>query len=484
MTRSIRLALALTTLSCALLAPLAFGAPLGTAFTYQGKLAKDAAPYAGTADFVFRLYDDPAAGNQVGADVSLAGITVTDGLFTVDLDFGAVFNGEAMWLEISVQTPGDADYTALAPRQSLAATPYALHALSAPGGGGTSQWNDNPNGIDYPNNVGIGGQPGPGIKLFVDGGTANLNPLYVANNNVNYAALAVHNFASGGYGLYDLSTRNYVAGKLGIGNLNPTYPLEVNSTLGGGVRITSSGYVFDNTRAALYVHGMNGGGIFGAPSGGIYASSVDDRGISGWSTNYWGVSGDCTSAGTYGVLGSPGEGVYGSSPNVAKPGGRFVCPPGGISVDGSAGLVKAKTLQILGADLAESFPVADAAEPGTVLMLTGDADGRLCVADEAYSPRVAGVVSGANGLDAAVVLKGASFEGDGHAPVALSGRVWVKCDASRAAIRVGDLLTTSDVPGHAMRASDRERAHGAVLGKAMTALEEGMGMVLVLVNLQ
>jgi hypothetical protein len=117
-------------------------------------------------------------------------------------------------------------------------------------------------------------------------------------------------------------------------------------------------------------------------------------------------------------------------------------------------------------------------------MLGGDDGAALRVADEPYSRRVAGVVSGANGLAAAVVLKGKSFEASGQAPVALSGRVWVKCDATHAPIHVGDLLTTADRKGHAMVASDRERAYGAVLGKAMTSLESGRGLVLVLVSLQ
>jgi hypothetical protein len=62
--------------------------------------------------------------------------------------------------------------------------------------------------------------------------------------------------------------------------------------------------------------------------------------------------------------------------------------------------------------------------------------------------------------------------------------VWCYCDAATQAIQPGDLLTTSDTPGHAMKATDREHSHGAVLGKAMTALNDGeRGLVLVLVNL-
>ena len=75
-------------------------------------------------------------------------------------------------------------------------------------------------------------------------------------------------------------------------------------------------------------------------------------------------------------------------------------------------------------------------------------------------------------------------EADGASPVALTGRVYCLADASNVSIQPGDLLTSSDVPGHAMRVTDYERARGAVLGKAMSSLKHGRGLVLVLVNLQ
>jgi len=100
----------------------------------------------------------------------------------------------------------------------------------------------------------------------------------------------------------------------------------------------------------------------------------------------------------------------------------------------------------------------------------------------------AGVLSGANGLKPGMVL---SAEGQPHTaagndtmPLAMTGRVWVLCDASHGAIHRGDSLTTSMTPGHAMVATDDARASRAVIGKAMTELVEGRGMVLVLVNLQ
>lgn len=71
----------------------------------------------------------------------------------------------------------------------------------------------------------------------------------------------------------------------------------------------------------------------------------------------------------------------------------------------------------------------------------------------------------------------------GEYPVALTGRVYCKADASQAAIEPGDLITTSDLPGHGMKVDDPSRAHGAIIGKAMTGLESGQGLVLVLVSL-
>lgn len=149
------------------------------------------------------------------------------------------------------------------------------------------------------------------------------------------------------------------------------------------------------------------------------------------------------------------------------------------------GRLKTNILEVAGADLAEKFPSNDKnVEPGTVMEIDPDQLGKLRIARGAYSTRVAGVVSGAGNLQTGAVLGNQPGSDDGPA-IALSGRVWVQCDASTAAISAGDLLTTSDTPGHAMKATHRERSHGAVLGKAMTKLDQGeRGLVLVLVNLQ
>lgn len=137
-----------------------------------------------------------------------------------------------------------------------------------------------------------------------------------------------------------------------------------------------------------------------------------------------------------------------------------------------------------GADLAEPFPMKEEAiEKGAVVVIDDDHPGQLKRSTRAYDTRVAGIVSGANGISPGISLKqeGALDQGQN---VALTGRVYVRADASPAAIKPGDLLTTSDLPGHAMKVLDPAKAQGAILGKAMSSLNEGTGLVLVLVTLQ
>jgi hypothetical protein len=124
------LLLALTGLSA--LIPQLSAAPVGTAFTYQGRLDDGADPAQGTYDLRFTIYDAASGGGVVGGPLTNAVTGVTNGLFTVALDFGAgAFAGDARWLEVAVQTNGSGAFTTLSPRQPLAPSPYALYAPSA-----------------------------------------------------------------------------------------------------------------------------------------------------------------------------------------------------------------------------------------------------------------------------------------------------------------------------------------------------------------
>lgn len=140
-----------------------------------------------------------------------------------------------------------------------------------------------------------------------------------------------------------------------------------------------------------------------------------------------------------------------------------------------------------GSDLSEHFDIAAGAraiEPGSVVSIDPSSPGDLQISTEAYDRKVAGIISGADGVKPGLLMGQKGTVADGEYPVALTGRVYCKVDASFGAIAPGDLLTTSPTPGHAMKVTDHGQSQGAILGKAMTALEAGQGTVLVLVSLQ
>jgi hypothetical protein len=149
------------------------------------------------------------------------------------------------------------------------------------------------------------------------------------------------------------------------------------------------------------------------------------------------------------------------------------------------GILTTKVLTITGgADIAEPFEMShDEITKGSVVVIDEQNPGKLKRSARAYDTRVAGVVSGAGGVKPGLTLQ-QEHKLDGGQHVALTGRVYVQADATQASIQPGDLLTSSDTPGHAMKVMDHGRAQGAILGKAMTVLGEGKGLVLVLVSLQ
>jgi hypothetical protein len=151
-----------------------------------------------------------------------------------------------------------------------------------------------------------------------------------------------------------------------------------------------------------------------------------------------------------------------------------------IHLDGQAG-----DIILSNADFAEDFDIAPASEqslaPGTVMVL--DAAGKLTESERAYDRKVAGVISGAGNYRPGIIMD-KDPEKENRLPIALVGKVYCKVDADFGPIESGDLLTTSGRPGHAMKATDPMRAFGSIIGKALTPLEKGQGMIPILVSLQ
>lgn len=218
-----------------------------------------------------------------------------------------------------------------------------------------------------------------------------------------------------------------------------------------------------DTDAAVYGDSKQFSGVWGT------SHDRNNNGVFGYNdapTGGFGVSGIATGAGGVGVFGK------------GQVAGRF---QGNVEVTGD--LQCTGDIRLTNADGAEEFDIADveAVEPGTVMVL-GD-EGVLHTSHQAYDRRVAGIVSGAGTYQPALILD-RQEDSANRLPIALFGKVFCKVDAGFGAVQIGDLLTTSPTPGHAMKVGDPAQALGAIVGKALRPLGEGQGLIPVLVALQ
>lgn len=251
-------------------------------------------------------------------------------------------------------------------------------------------------------------------------------------------------------------------------SLTSSNPLELGAQLGGGVGVI----------------GASGSGV------GVQGTSNSSNGVRGTSNSplHAGVSANNTAAAIPGTPSAFAIWAGGSAIAIYAEGtqhaGYFV---GHVQHNGDVLTTGTHTVNgdivLANADCAEEFDVTDAAEiePGTVMVL--DEHGTVRSSSEAYDKKVAGVISGAGDYKPGMILdkKDAS---EGRMPVALVGKVYCKVDAQYAPVEVGDLLTTSPTPGHAMKADDPFKAFGTVIGKALQPLASGQDLIPILVALQ
>lgn len=167
-------------------------------FTYQGRLTDGGTPANGTYDLEFKLYDALTDGTLQGSPntVTKTSVNVTNGVFTVQLDFGvSAFTGPERFLEIGVKHPNDSSYTLLSPRQQLTSTPYAMRSLNAANAA---------NANNAQNADKLGNNPASFYVLTTDGRlsdarppTAN-SPAYIQNTQ---SPQAISNFNISGNGV-------------------------------------------------------------------------------------------------------------------------------------------------------------------------------------------------------------------------------------------------------------------------------------------
>jgi hypothetical protein len=398
---------------------------------YQGMLTKSDGKTPvddGNYNLTFKIYGSLAGTDSLWREYH-PNVPVTNGLFNIILGsittLNLAFNTD-YWLGIRVGSDPE-----LSPRIRLTSVGYAYRAvnadtasvaLTAPNGGG---WTDAGSKVyltTSSDSVGIGTNT-PKNKLDVEGGVV-IGDAYS--------------------GSYTAPTNGLlVLGNIGVGTPNPKAKLDVV----GMVRVKSVTWPDSGRGMELgYNSGLHKGYI-----------QVYDRDSTKWGNLYLGD-------GNVGIgTGYPGEKLH------------------------VVGTVKCSVLKLTGgSDIAEPFDIkkTDMVKTGMVLVIDPDNPGKLKLSDKAYDRCVAGIISGAGGIEPGVLMGKSNSVADGEYPVAMTGRVYGWADASNGPIQPGDLLTTSDTPGHAMKVTDYTKAQGAVIGKAMSSLQKGRGLVLVLVSLQ
>jgi hypothetical protein len=248
--------------------------------------------------------------------------------------------------------------------------------------------------------------------------------------------------------------------------------------------------------ASAVVEGLHGVDVFDDAAGigvcgehrgagiGVKAVSRGGMGLAAYSNEHEGVHAETHSMNTAAVAAynlnprGGGAAVYARKLGPRGHAGFF---DGRVWVGGE--LAVGGDILLANADCAEDFDVVNAstATAGTVMVI-GD-DGVLEPSSRAYDRCVVGVISGAGDYKPGLILdKQASSEN--RQPIALLGKVCCKVTAEFGAIDAGDLLTTSPVPGHAMKSSEPSKAFGAVIGKALRPLRDGRGLIPILIALQ
>lgn len=512
----------------------------GTAFTYQGQLKNSGAAVNSATDMQFSLWTAASGGSQIGSTITQTNVAVTQGLFTTPVDFGVnpYTSNQTLWLQIAVRNPaGTGSYVPMSSRQQLTPAPFSMatRGINVNSAGTATIGNAASAGLlqfarggDGATNAGFLGWLSPAdnttfrLANLSGGGLLRLESNTATTFNRSFDGAEVMRITNGG--------------KVGIGNAGPGSVLDVVGTgptvAGTGparvIRAQASPSVTFGTCISADATNLAGGKVWDFFSTGGAAGEGQGKLILRNNTDLVNAltitpnamvaigvnnvnpgsmldvrlpNNNAGSAIQFGsqsyCMGRLGEDANTNTVVVAN---AFPTGTAPVSIDfrigGTApantkarvrddGVFEVKTLQINGgSDLVEGFDSQTKdIEPGTLMVIDPEHPGQLVPSSGAYDSRVAGIVSGAGGVNPGIKM-GQDGVLDGEHLIAMTGRVYVKATTAGGPIQPGDLLTTSDIPGHAMKASDRDRAGGATVGKAMSALDKDTGLVLVLVNLQ
>ncbi len=458
---------------------------------YQGKLTyTDGAPVSDTVSASFALFDTatPVQGENPLWEENDITLLVTDGIYNVELGAHQPFpqdlftNNDDLYLKITIN--GEE----MAPLHHLSATSYAMRANYAEVAAGMKNGTI-PDDLYITGRLGIG-RNSPRSDLEIQGtsglrvSTGQLANVFGEFKHGFSQGLIINSNAGGGWAdirfQSDGVDRMFIehAGNVGIGTSTPQARLDVSGNtiisgrLGVGTTAPEAKVVIQGSGASWtdgFLFIKNDGEDAGLR---LYSDDTTVRHHIFNDTGFFNSLRICP-AGTY----TSGGITITQGGNVGIGTGSQV-PTSRLTVAGSIKLTG-------GSDLSEPFKFnePELIGPGMVVAIDPDNPGNLKPARKPYDRCVAGIVSGAGGIRPGLLMMQAdALEGDHQ--VALVGRVYGLCDASYGPIKPGDLLTTSPTPGHAMKVTDYNRAQGAILGKAMTKLEDGKGLVLVLVGLQ
>jgi hypothetical protein len=291
-----------------------------------------------------------------------------------------------------------------------------------------------------------------GGTLFFDG-----NYSYASGSYIRPPAPNTQSFFTSGVERVRISS----AGNVGVGTPSPDQKLGVQGMLG----IYPQAWVQPSGRGMYFFHGGTGGSIYAYNYPAGSADPITITAASLTLSTFIGGGGNerltVTNGGNVGIgTTAPAERLH---------------VEGNLKVTGN--------IEARYQDVAEWVPSAERLEAGTVVVLDPSRSNHVLASSSAYDTTVAGVVSAQPGI---VLGEG----GEGKVKVATTGRVRVRVDASKGAIKIGDLLVTGDLPGTAMRSEPvalggrKMHAPGTIIGKALEPLGKGMGEILVLLSLQ